>query len=88
METSEEESNARGKSDILDIVAKDCTVAVDLQDLPSQLSILRKSVPDTFQATITFQRQSVHMFFSPENAIADFKRKVKELWNIPAKMYP
>jgi hypothetical protein len=27
------------------------------------------------------------MFFSPENAIADFRRKVKELWNIPPKMY-
>jgi hypothetical protein len=27
------------------------------------------------------------MFFSPENAIADFKRKVKDLWNIPEKMY-
>jgi hypothetical protein len=27
------------------------------------------------------------MFFSSENAIADFERKVKELWNIPRKMY-
>jgi hypothetical protein len=27
------------------------------------------------------------MFFSPENAISDFKRKVKDLWNIPSKLY-
>jgi hypothetical protein len=27
------------------------------------------------------------MFFSPENAHADFHRKVKELWNIPKKSY-
>jgi hypothetical protein len=27
------------------------------------------------------------MVFSPEKAIADFKRKVKEIWNIPVKMY-
>jgi hypothetical protein len=84
METSEEESNARGKSGDSNIVVKDCTVAVDLQ---SQLSILKDSIPDTRQAIITFQGQSVQMFFSPENAIADFKRKVKELWNIPVKMY-
>jgi hypothetical protein len=27
------------------------------------------------------------MSFTPENAIADFKRKLKELWNIPEKIY-
>jgi hypothetical protein len=27
------------------------------------------------------------MFFSPKNALADFQRKVKELWNIPKKHY-
>jgi hypothetical protein len=27
------------------------------------------------------------MLFSPENAISDFRRKVKELWNIPKKNY-
>jgi hypothetical protein len=84
LETSAEESNARGKSDDSIVATKDCTVAVDLS---SQLSTLRKSIPDTHQAIITFQRQSIHMFFSPENAIADFKRKVKELWNIPVKLY-
>jgi hypothetical protein len=84
METSEEESNARGKSDDSNIVTKDCTV---VEDLHSQLSILRESIPDTRQAIITYQNHSVHMLFSPENAIADFKRKVKELWNIPTKMF-
>jgi hypothetical protein len=84
METSEEKSNARGKSGDSTIVVKDCTVAVDFQH---QLSVLRRAIPNTLQAMITFQRQSVQMFFSPENAIADFKRKVKELWNIPTKMF-
>jgi hypothetical protein len=27
------------------------------------------------------------MLFSPENALADFRRKVKDLWNIPKKSY-
>jgi hypothetical protein len=27
------------------------------------------------------------MFFSPENALADFRKKVKEVWNIPEKIY-
>jgi hypothetical protein len=84
METPEEESNARGKSGDPSITIKDCTVAVDLKH---QLAILRDPLPDTFPAIISFQKQSVQMFFSPENAIADFKRKVRELWNIPMKMY-
>jgi hypothetical protein len=83
METSVE-VDSRGKSDDSNIVVKDSTVT---EDLRSQLSILKESSPYTLQAIITFQRQSVQMFFSPENAIADFKSKVKELWNIPVKMY-
>jgi hypothetical protein len=51
------------------------------------LEILRKSDPDTRQAIISFEKQSVQMFFTPENAIADFCRKVKELWNIPRKLF-
>jgi hypothetical protein len=56
-------------------------------NLRSELSTLRNSIPNTLQAIITFERQSVQMFFSPENALEDFRRKVKELWNIPKKSY-
>jgi hypothetical protein len=84
METSKEESYALGKSGGPNIVVKDCTVVADLR---RQLYALKEAVLNIPQAIITFQNQSVQMFFSPENAIADFRRKVKELWNIPAKMY-
>jgi hypothetical protein len=47
----------------------------------------KESTPTMRQAMITFQKHSVQIFFSPENAIVDFKRKMKELWNIPMKMY-
>jgi hypothetical protein len=57
------------------------------ESLRSELEVLRSSVPNTLRAIITFERQSVHMFFSPENALAHFQRKVKELWNIPKKHY-
>jgi hypothetical protein len=83
METSKEESNVRGKPEDVNTL-EDCTAAVDLK---SQLLTLKESVPKTLQAIISFERHSVQMFFSPENAIADFKRKVKDLWNIPEKMY-
>jgi hypothetical protein len=83
METSEE-VHARGKSDDLSIVVKDCIVTEDLQ---TQLFIFKESSPTTLPAIITFQRQSVQMFFSPETAVAHFKRNVKELWDIPSKMY-
>jgi hypothetical protein len=48
---------------------------------------LKDSEPSTRQAIITFERQSVQMFFSPEHALEDFRRKVKELWNIPRNHY-
>jgi hypothetical protein len=57
------------------------------ESLRSELETLRESIPNTLRAIITFERQSVQIFFSPENAIADFQRKVKELWNIPKKNY-
>jgi hypothetical protein len=57
------------------------------ESLRSELEMLRSSAPNTLRAIITFKRQSVQMFFSPENAIAYFQRKVKELWNIPKKNY-
>jgi hypothetical protein len=61
-----------------------CTADVELR---AELSKLHNAIPNTLCAIITFERQSVQMFFSPENAIADFERKVKNLWNIPRKMY-
>jgi hypothetical protein len=57
------------------------------KSLCTELEELRRSTPNTLRAVITFERQSVQMFFSPENAIADFQRKVKDLWNIPEKQY-
>jgi hypothetical protein len=67
----------QGKSD-------GCTADVDLRQ---ELDTLRKATPNAFEAIITFERHSVQMFFSPDNAMADFQRKVKELWNIPVKQY-
>jgi hypothetical protein len=61
-----------------------CTADVSLRP---ELETLRESIPYTRQAIITFEKQSVQMFFSPENAIADFQRKVEELWNIPKRFY-
>jgi hypothetical protein len=76
-----EESDARGKQVGND---QDCTVE---EDLRSELATLKDAIPSTLRAIIEYGRQAVQMFFSPGNAIADFKRKVKELWNIPVKMY-
>jgi hypothetical protein len=69
--------DTRGKS-------ASCTVEKDPR---SELEVLRSSTPNTIQAIITFERHSVQMFFSPENALTDFRRKVKEVWNIPSKIY-
>jgi hypothetical protein len=71
-------------SDITQGKSASCTAD---ECLRSELSALRSSVPNTFHAFISFWRQSVQMFFSPKNAIADFQRRVKELWNIPKKHY-
>jgi hypothetical protein len=76
--TQEEVSeDSRGKS-------ASCTA---VESLRSDLETLRDAIPDTIRAVITFRKQSVQMFFTPENAIADFCRKVKELWNIPRKLF-
>jgi hypothetical protein len=83
-ETSSAESDVRGKSDDSYIVDKDCTVAVDRS---SELEKLRSAIPNTQRVIISFERQSVQMFFSPENALTDIRRKVKELWNIPKRLY-
>jgi hypothetical protein len=56
-----------------------------VERLHSEVETLKKSTPDTLRAIIMFEKQSVQMFFSPENALEDFRRKVKELWNIPRK---
>jgi hypothetical protein len=57
------------------------------ESLGSELETLRSSVPSTLQAIITFGKHSIQTFFSPENALADFRKKVKEVWNIPSKIY-
>jgi hypothetical protein len=48
---------------------------------------LKNTVPDTCRAIITFEKRSAQILFSPKNALEDFRRKVKELWNIPRKLY-
>jgi hypothetical protein len=58
-----------------------------VESLRSELDTLKLSVPDTFHAIITYEKQSVQMFFSPKNAITDIQRKVKEPWNIPRKLF-
>jgi hypothetical protein len=73
----EEDSNLWGKS-------ASCTT---IESLQSELETFKNSVPNTFRAIITFERQSVQMFFSPDHAPDDFRRKVKELWNIPRNHY-
>jgi hypothetical protein len=57
------------------------------ESLRTELATLCSSVPDTLRALITFERQSVQMFFSPENPIASFRNKVEETWNIPSEIY-
>jgi hypothetical protein len=59
----------------------------DKADIRFQLEGLKASIWDTLRAIISFERQSVQMFFSPKNAVTDFKKKVKELWTIPERMY-
>jgi hypothetical protein len=58
-----------------------------IESLHSELKTLKDSIPATLRAIITFERQSVQMFFSPDHALEDFRRKVKELWNIPMNHY-
>jgi hypothetical protein len=57
------------------------------ENLNSELEMLRKQIPSTRLAIITFEKHSVQMLFSPEQALIDFRRKIKELWNIPEKMF-
>jgi hypothetical protein len=61
-----------------------CTVE---ESLRSELVKSRHVIPDTLLAIISFGNQSVQLFFSPEHALEDFRRKVEELWNIPEKMF-
>jgi hypothetical protein len=72
------------KTDVMQGKSASCTAN---EGLCSELEVLRSSIPNTLQAIITFERHSVQMFFSPENAVTDLKRKVKEIWNIPEKVY-
>jgi hypothetical protein len=71
-------------SDITQGKSASCTAD---EGLRSELEALRSSIPDTLRAIITFGRQSVQMSFSPENAIAHFRRKVEEIWGIPRNVY-
>jgi hypothetical protein len=68
---------SRGKS-------ASCTVS---ENLKAEVELLRNQSRDTLPAIISFGKHSVQMFFFPEQALDDFRRKVKELWNIPPKMY-
>jgi hypothetical protein len=73
----ENSEDLRGKS-------VSCTA---VENLRSEVDLPKNSIPETLRAIITFEKQSVQIFFSPENALEDFRRKVKELWNIPVKHY-
>jgi hypothetical protein len=73
----EDSDDSRGKS-------ASCTAA---ENLRSELDTLKNSIPETLRAIITFEKQTVQMFSSPESALEDFRRKVKELWNIPKKLH-
>jgi hypothetical protein len=76
-EVFQDSDDTRGK-------LESCTV---VETLKSEPTTLRIAIPDTLPAIISFERQSAQMFFSPDHAIEDFRRKVKELWNIPEKSY-
>jgi hypothetical protein len=76
-----EESDPRGKQVGND---QDCTA---VQELSTQVAAPKDLTSDSLQAIIEFDRQTVQMFFSPKSAIADFKKKVSDLWNFPVKMY-
>jgi hypothetical protein len=69
LEVHQSSEDLRGKLPI-------CTVS---ESLKSELVTLRDAIPNTLPAIISFERQSVHMFFSPDHALVDFRRKVKEL---------
>jgi hypothetical protein len=58
-----------------------------MEDLRSHLGILKESMPAICQTILSFEKYSVQVLFSPSNAVADLERKVKDLWNIPEKMY-
>jgi hypothetical protein len=76
--------DAHQVSDMLLGKPTSCTAS---EGLRSELLALRRAVPDTRPAIISFEKQSVQMLFSPDHAFEDFSRKVKELWNIPVKSY-
>jgi hypothetical protein len=79
-----EDAHQDGDSDITQGKSASCTAD---ENLRSEWEALKKSVPNTLRAIITFEKQSVQMFFSPEHALDDFRRKVKELWNIPVGQF-
>jgi hypothetical protein len=55
--------------------------------LREQLSILKGREEDTKSAVISWERQSARTFFSPDHAVAEFERKIKDHWGMPRRVY-